>query len=155
MMNQPIKRREEMLEKVMAAERFVFTLLSPRSGTWKTFQVARIKDKGDAPRPLAWFVGQLTGPDNNQEYSYLGMLAPEGDENLLTFKRTKASPASEGHAGFKAFLWWWRQVTEFGDKLDQVEVWEACPCMRCRKRLTVPKSIERGLGPFCATVWKG
>lgn len=36
------------------------------------------------------------------------------------------------------------------DALDRVEVWHEGSCGRCGRKLTVPSSIETGLGPECA-----
>jgi hypothetical protein len=56
-----------------------------------------------------------------------------------------------------AFPWMWWRIVDKGLVLPaDIEVWHEGNCRRCRRKLTVPASIELGLGPNCATeVGKG
>lgn len=52
----------------------------------------------------------------------------------------------------KAFPWVWGKV-KFGEDLPEVvEVWHEGGCCRCAHKLSVPASIEMGMGPDCADV---
>jgi len=59
-----------------------------------------------------------------------------------------------------AFPWLWDRLTNGGGLPGAIEVWHEGSCCRCARRLTVPASIEMGLGPDCAAdtgkgdVWK-
>jgi len=44
-----------------------------------------------------------------------------------------------------AFEWFCRHFTEW----DRIELWHHGECSMCGRRLTDPKSIERGIGPTC------
>jgi Family of unknown function (DUF6011) len=49
----------------------------------------------------------------------------------------------------KAFDWAWRALTK-GTMPANLEVWHEGRCGRCGRKLTVPESIARGIGPECA-----
>ena len=142
----------------IVAGRAIFTLSVPSSFVAEhsqcrdryTFQVKRV----DATErwPESWFVNMLAGPDNSCDYSPLGRLNPEtGAVRLVRttqmndrswpvklirrvmaclFEVANAKPEDIMRAGF--------------------ELHHEGRCGRCGRRLTVPKSIEVGLGPTCA-----
>jgi hypothetical protein len=69
------------------------------------------------------------------------MLKPRGPNGQLVFFHGKADAMVT-----IAFGWAWRHPDS-----DKLEVWHEGRCGRCGRRLTVPESIESGLGPECAT----
>lgn len=52
----------------------------------------------------------------------------------------------------KAFPWVWDKIRYGGDLPKVVEVWHEGGCCRCAHKLSVPASIEMGMGPDCAGV---
>lgn len=107
-----------------------------------------------------YFVSLLSGSDNNSDYSYLGIVPVEAQG---MFQLTKKSRAGEDAPSVKAFTWFWtalvvatnRKADPAGRErctrlLGQVEFWHEGRCGRCGRRLTVPESVERGIGPECA-----
>ena len=50
----------------------------------------------------------------------------------------------------KVFSWTWARVHSSNALPKNVEVWHEGSCCYCAKRLTVPASIELGMGPDCA-----
>ena len=48
------------------------------------------------------------------------------------------------------FAWLWRRITSNTALPPKAEVWHEGSCGRCGRKLTVPESIENGLGPVCA-----
>jgi hypothetical protein len=128
-----------------------FTNQNPQCRSRYTFQVKRI-DASDR-WPESWFVNLLTGPDNTHDYSALGKLDPKtGAVRLVRSTRYNDNswPVRLIRRVF-ACLW---------------EVNDSCPndilkagfelrhegrCGRCGRRLTTPESIDRGLGPECAS----
>jgi hypothetical protein len=94
--------------------------------------------KSEGEKPLL-FVSLLTAPD---EYTYLGIL---GEASL---RMTKASKLNETSAPVKAFNWFWNRET-MSAPLPGLEFFHAGKCCRCGRELTVPESIERGIGPEC------
>lgn len=130
-----------MLDKrFVTAGRAIFTVVSRETGRSYTYRVNR--KKGRDGRGDVFFVSLLTGPDNLRDYTYLGMLDPERLEVRLTGKsayREDSLPVVGARRAMDAVL-----GMEAG-----VEVMHAGRCGRCGRQLTVPSSIESGLGPEC------
>lgn len=130
-----------------------FTLVSVKTGSRFTFRVAAPKRSldGDAKTPeeaSLWFVSVLTGADNESSFTYLGLL--KMGQAGARFEHGRKSSISPAAPSAKAFDWFWGQVAK-GSLPDCVEVWHEGRCCRCGRTLTVPSSIESGIGPECAT----
>jgi len=117
-----------------------FTLVSKKTSTRYTY---RVSTKPDAP----YFVGVLSGPENDADYQYLGFMRSTGSEFKLVAGR-KGHPEAQS---FQAFAWFLASLGRPGTELpEQLEFWHAGRCGRCGRRLTVPASIASGFGPECA-----
>lgn len=90
----------------------------------------------------AWFVSYLSGPENSSDYTYLGMI--RGGK----FSTTKASNRLINSQVYKAFRWVWEHLAN-GQMPPKTELWHEGRCGRCGHLLTVPESIESGIGPVC------
>lgn len=121
------------------------TLVSKASGARYTFNVKRAK-RANSASGKAWFVGLLTGPSNETDYTYAGMLF--GDD--AAFRLTAKSGVKEGSAPAKAMAWTMAQLAKGGELPSALEVWHEGRCCRCGRKLTVPESIASGIGPECA-----
>lgn len=108
------------------------TLRSLKTGIRFTYRIKKHKTED------IHFVGILTGPDNTASYQYLGTIFPDG------FRVTKKSNIKADAPSAKAFDWFAKNMEHAA-----VEVWHEGACGRCGRKLTVPESIERGLGPTC------
>jgi hypothetical protein len=116
-----------------------FTIVSKATDARFTYRVSVSDDKPDL-----FFVSLLTGPDNTASYSYLGTLGGG------FWKHGKKSQISADAPSVKAFNWLWANLKQ--DSLpDTVEFWHVGRCCRCNRKLTVPASIESGIGPECAS----
>lgn len=115
-----------------------FTLLSKATGQRFTFKVRQPKE--DSP----YFVSLLSGSDNENDYTFLGSIFSDG-----TYRHGRKSPVSESAPSARAFAWFWRNLDD-PDAMAKVEVWHEGRCCRCGRKLTVPSSIEAGIGPECA-----
>jgi hypothetical protein len=120
------------------AGRAVFTVRNPRTGNRFTYRVTAGKGEG-APH----FVAVLTGPDNTADYTYLGCIFTDG--RFVVTKKSRISPKAPSSV---AFRWVWERL-HAGRSLGPVEVHHEGRCGRCGRPLTVPESIESGLGPIC------
>lgn len=89
-----------------------------------------------------FFVKVLTGANNEEDYTYLGTIWSDS----RVYRRGNRSPISEEAPSAKAFAWFWRRLLA-GELPDT--------CGRCGRKLTVPSSVETGLGPECATRTEG
>lgn len=131
---------------VLLSGRAVVTLAGTRKHEDKryTFRVRKFDGK-------RWSVGLLTGPDNTASYSYIGVIDP--DRTFRTTAKSRLSPTSES---VRAFRWMLSLLVE--DKRPEVRgfrVMWSDRCQRCGRALTVPSSIDRRLGPECASLLVG
>lgn len=120
------------------AGRAIFTLTSKRTGASYTYKI----EAGRNAFADRLFASVLTGPDNTSDYATLGMLGPD----RLTVRSTRNSSIAADAPSAQALAWFLRNVTH-----PDVEVRHAGCCGRCGRLLTTPESIDRGLGPDCAT----
>lgn len=117
----------------------VFTIVSVATEVRFTFKVSTEEGKG------VYFVALLSGPDNQSDYRYMGII-PKDDP--LTFRITAKSKIGPEAPSAKAFTWLWRQLG-MGRLPASVEFWHEGRCGRCGLPLTDPQSIAVGLGPIC------
>ena len=132
-----INNAEKALGFILAGNA-TFTLRSLKTGSRYTYKVRQADDK-----PL-WFVNLLTGPDNNSDYTYLGLVSDN------TFRLTKKSQMTDDSVPVVAFRWFLGKLVQQTIP-EQVELWHAGRCGRCGRTLTVPESVESGFGPECVT----
>ena len=137
-----------LLTDTHAAGRFLyagnatFTLRSKKTGTRFTYKVSH-KKGGDVS-----FVSLLTGPDNRNDFRYLGLLPDDRAGEVRWIGKGK-SCASHDAPSAKAFRYFLDYVWGRNDGKG-LEVWHEGRCGRCGRKLTVPESIATGLGPECA-----
>ena len=120
------------------AGKATITVLNPATGNRYTFKIRRKDD--DQTGKSIYFVSLLSGPNNQADYRYLGVI----DSNTKKFRLTAKSKARKDAPSVKAFGW----LTEHWED-PRIEVWHEGACGRCGRKLTVPESIESGLGPIC------
>lgn len=116
----------------------IVTAVSRSTGVRFTFRVRECKDNG-----RLFFVSVLSGPDNNSNYHYIGIIR-DG-----VFRHTAKSTVSITAPAFKAFAWVYGQLS-LGRLPEQLEIWHEGKCGRCGRLLTVPESIRNGIGPECS-----
>jgi hypothetical protein len=127
--------------RFIMAGKATFTLVSRKSGQRFTYRVSAPRDGDESPTR---FVSLLRGADNTSDYSYMGTVF-----NGNRFTATAKSKISKDAPSFKAFDWALRQLAA-GTVPDTLEIWHEGKCGKCGRKLTVPESIESGLGPVCA-----
>ena len=138
----PIVETRRMFKNVNDAMSFIqagnatITVVSKATGKRHTFKITESKDG------KLFFVGRMTGPDNEASFSYVAVIR-EGE-----FRK---SNKSKDDIGFAAFDWVWRRLSNgILPPPDVLEIWHEGRCGACGRKLTVPESIERGIGPECA-----
>jgi len=112
-----------------------FTATSLKTGTRFTYKIRQ--PKPESPH----FVKVLTGPDNESSYTFLGTIFD--GENYRHGTRSSITPSAPSAV---AFAYIWSHLNELAGK---VEIQHAGKCCRCGRKLTVPESIESGIGPEC------
>ena len=117
------------------------TLVSLKTDKRYTFRIRKPND--ETPH----FVSVLFGPDNTEDYQFLGSLFNQGQ----TYRHGRRSTVYEGDIRVLAWNYMWDRVLQ-GRLPANLEVWHEGKCGRCGRALTVPESIERGIGPVCKTL---
>ncbi len=113
-----------------------FTVTSLRTGTRFTYKIRQ--PKPESPH----FVSVLTGPNNDENYTFLGTIFPGN-----VYVHGKRSTISMSAPAATAFNWLWNHRDTV--KNFQIQINHAGKCCRCGRTLTVPASIESGIGPEC------
>jgi len=116
------------------AGKAIVTLESAKTGKHYTYRITKAKDKD------IYFVGVLSGGNNDESYSYLGLLADD------QFRSTAKSQYSPDAPCYQAFLYFIKHINGTAKNLN---VYHSCKCGRCGRTLTDPTSITIGLGPTC------
>lgn len=127
------------IRRFLEAGNATFTLVSRRSGERFTYKVRQ--PNGCPVR----FVSLLRGADNEGDYSYLGFVR----DGAYYHGGRKARIGREAPSA-RAFAWFHARLYGDGLPAEQIEFWHEGRCGRCGRKLTVPASIEIGLGPDCA-----
>ena len=121
----------------------IFTVESLKSGEHKTFKIQQTKANPRFPTQ-SFMLSLLTGPCNETAYEYIGIV----DESTGNLRLTKASRRNEGSPDVLTFRWLMKHL--FTDKvLTNAKVHHEGKCGCCGRKLTVPESITRGIGPEC------
>lgn len=126
------------------------TVVSKKTGARFTYRIAKPKKETDAGGVVIdhaaklSFVSLLNGPDNESSYSYMGIINEAND-----FVITAKSRVQEAALSMRGFRYVWGKLIK-GELPADIEFWHEGTCGRCGRTLTVPESIERGIGPECA-----
>lgn len=133
----------EKIRSFMFAGNATFTIRSTKTGTRFTYKI-RVAET-EAAKPDTWFVSLLRGQDNESDYAYMGIV-----RNRCEFRHTNKSRVTAEAQSAKAFQYLFDTVVLRDHLPSTLEIWHEGRCGRCGRKLTVPESIERGLGPDCA-----
>lgn len=131
------------------AGKATFTIQSP-DGKHRTYRVEMVEPTDAFPKP-AFFVKTLVGPQNTEDYAYMGKLDPftgqvkttakskqwENTTRLRLLNRVLARVWSGDHAAYEQ---------------HNYRVFHAGTCGRCGRLLTTPDSVETGIGPECRKI---
>lgn len=133
------KKSEDALAFMFAGHAH-FTLRSKKTGTRYTYRVSKAKDS-----ETVFFAALLVGSDNTKNYGYLGVIQDR------KFRLTKKSRMAETASPVVALKWTLNNLINHSLP-EQLEFWHEGRCGRCGRMLTVPESLELGVGPECASI---
>ena len=133
-------------ENFLRSGKAIFTV-SNGKGEHYTYRVKRKEDREDATK-FVYFVQLLTGPNNMKDYTYVGLLASD----RLEFIITKGSQTTRQSLSVKVFCWMLRILGGYTTLPEGYKIQNEGRCGRCAKRLTDPLSIETGIGPECRKI---
>lgn len=121
----------------MLAGNSILTFKNTETNVHYTFKVNKCKGKN------LWFVAYLGGPDNDNDFRYLGIIEKG------KFRLTKKSSCTKDSKVYKVFNWIFKTLKYGNGFPEKLEVWHEGICGKCGRKLTVPESIENGFGPVC------
>jgi len=127
------------------AGKATITLVSKVTGTRFTYRVTKgefVPSNNAEEMKVLHFVSVLSAPD---DYTFLGTIFEE-----TNYRHGRRSPFGEDAPSARAFAWCWKRIAN-GELPTNVEIWHEGRCGRCGRALTVPQSIETGIGPVCAS----
>lgn len=139
---------ENQLKFIMAGHA-LFTVRNSNTGNRFTYKVTVPGDQ-KAETARIWFVAGLTGNDNEHDYSYIGYI--KNVHGKLLFSYGAKSHLAEDAPIVVAFDYVFNKLLRHGFTKPNLEVWHEGKCCRCGRTLTVPESIESGIGPECAKI---
>jgi len=131
----------------------LFTIKNSKTGNRFTYKVTIPKDRTPEEADL-FFVKLLTGNDNSDSYSYKYIGCIRKGQPQAYFYYGRKSNVSENASGVKAFDFVFNKFIAPELAHPDLEVWHEGKCCRCGRTLTVPESIESGIGPECARIVK-
>lgn len=131
MTGHPIKHKDAL--SFILAGKAIVTFFNTQSDNRFTFKIKKAKEGN------IYFVSVLTNPDT---YQYVGTMI-DG-----VFKLGKKSKISGEAQSIKVFDYVTKKL-KANTLPNFIEIWHEGKCGRCGRALTVPSSIESGLGPEC------
>jgi hypothetical protein len=142
----------ETAERIMGfmfAGNATLTLASQKTGNRFTYKIVEGKPNRDNNKPI-FFVSAMNGSDNENSFGYLGILKEFNGKLGFSFAKPDKAKIHANAPSAKAFQWAMTAILKFQTP-DTLDVWHEGRCGRCNRKLTVPESIESGLGPECAS----
>lgn len=147
--NVPASNEAELAAKRALAgfvpENGYFSVQFPDDKSWRTlrFQAGKNGWKGKV------IISLLAGPDNDRDY--VGF-AHAVDGKVSLWKNARSW--KEDNRVIEALRVILNNHNDAAHKAGEAYAVESKHCFRCNRRLTVPTSVHRGLGPDCADVWE-
>ena len=121
----------------------VFTITSLKTGKHFTFKVKEKKEEG-LNGPNLRFVNVLAGPDNHSFDESIPWVHPIGWQ--------APDCIWQGRPDALALKHWRGFLSPHNDNLpEQVKIQHEGRCCKCNRVLTHPESLDRGIGPECAS----
>ncbi len=141
--NRPLTRKSitpEQFRNFIFAGRSVFTLENSETGNYLTFKVKQIK-KNYKEVPGQFAIECKTLGDKAHGYKFLGFV----DLNERKFKKRYWD---SNFVGFKTWVWLLKNLERLED-FTKLAIYHEGRCCKCGMPLTVPESIDSGIGPDC------
>ena len=121
--------------------RSVFTLENNETNNYLTFQIKEVK-KNNKVVPNEFTVQCKSLGDKAYGYQFLGFLNT-ATKRFNTYKRTPNT-----FIGFTVFFWLMQNLERLED-FTKLAIYHEGRCAKCSLPLTVPESIDSGIGPEC------
>lgn len=136
---EPVEQPEETPEfEKPAIFNGTYTIQGPKGH--RTFRIKTQKDDATFA-PGSRVIALLVGSDNTSDYKGFGFV--KGDQ-IFVWKSKRGTGDWETYAKLLRKL-------ALGEEVPGYTLHLAGTCVRCNRKLTVPWSIENGIGPICAS----
>lgn len=129
------------LKDFMLAGNSTFTVVSQATQARFTYRVVQ------GPKPNLSFVQLMVGPDNENSFKYLGHIWDKA--RYVHGHKSRIQPNSPAAL---AFVYVAKYILA-GQVPPKVDFYHEGRCCKCGRKLTVPSSIEMGMGPECASIY--
>lgn len=130
--------------KYLMGGRATITVLNTKTNTRYTYKVKARRVDGKIRS--CYTIKVMTGSDNVKDYSTIGYIPSVGQQNI---RKSKGQTIGFSDVRSQGFSWLWNQLHSEKPLPSFVQVWHEGSCSYCGKKLTVPTSISRGIGPDC------
>ena len=145
------------LDDVAALRRFIeggkasFTVVSKKTGERLTFLARRPKEDPLRPGLRPIWLSVLTGPDNTNDYGFLGTLwvKSSGAATYRPGAMTRIGPEAPSQRAAQWLADGLGAPNGGAVLFRHAEFWHEGRCGRCGRKLTVPESVASGFGPEC------
>ncbi len=127
---------------VLAGDAY-FTV-SNAQGEHFTYHCER-KDEWGRDKRTVFFIGVLTGPDNTNHYSPIGMLNAANGKIFIT----RVSEFTYESRCVRVLQWAIHILWKNAPVPDGYLIQHAGKCGKCGRMLTTPESLRSGYGPVC------
>ena len=135
------------IASVLTAGNAILTFLNSQTGNRFTFKIVKKdEDKNNLTENNLFWVKVLTGSDNDSDWTFIGTIFKTKD-GTITYKHSNKSRIRYSAQSAKVINW----LVGIGEGVvpDVLKVYHNGFCLKCGKTLTVPESIESGIGPKC------
>lgn len=119
----------------------IFTLENSETGNYITFRIKQVKKNGQLV-PNQFTIQCKSLNDGDHGYKFLGFL----NLDRKYFKRW--GNTNPDYIGYKT-LYWLLSNLENLERFTKLEIYHEGVCCKCGRTLTVPESIDNGIGPEC------
>ena len=123
-----------------------FTVQNDKTGEYRTYKIRRKEANERFPGyGPTYFVSLMTGPDNENSFTYIGLL----NEQTGAVRLTGKSKLTEDSAAVRGVRWTLNKVWTNQPIPSFIQVRHEGKCGCCGRKLTTPASLDRGIGPEC------
>lgn len=119
-----------------------FTLKSTTTGNWFTYK-SEFSDRFGEEKLI---IRLLNGSDNTHDYTYLCSIKIVDGMPIIVREKSRISSDAKSFIIFDMVFY----KLLLKQPIGNLEIWHEGRCRRCGRKLTVPESIEAGVGPECA-----
>lgn len=131
------------------AGRAIFTIANRTTNQHYTYKIIKKSDPKDETKDI-YFLNVLTGPDNQNSYTYVGMFIPEKaadrDQSIVLTRKSKYRKDSQV---VRVAAWALQLAKTQTEPKEGYELNHAGRCGKCGRMLTEPESLKTGFGPIC------